>query len=103
MSVLSVVRDSLTRSTSSHKPFEEKAREVEFFMNTAAGRIVQFGGIAKEMVRTAAIHLSTRPIKINSASGFWFLTDFRQKRNRVLRKEIACQSSMISVLRTVRR
>jgi starvation-inducible DNA-binding protein len=45
-----------TQSTSLHELFEEIAREVEFFTDMVAERIVQLGGIAKGTVRTAAVH-----------------------------------------------
>lgn len=45
-----------TQSTSLHELFEEIAREVEFFTDIVAERIVQLGGIAKGTVRAAAVH-----------------------------------------------
>lgn len=101
MKALSFIRDPREQSMSWHELFEEIAREVEFFMKTAAERIVQFGGIAKETLRTAAIHLFKKLIKIDSMSGLGFLINFQQ-RNRVSRKEVVCQSSRISILRTAR-
>ena len=45
-----------TQSTSLYELFEEIAKEVEFFTDIMAERIVQLGGIAKGTVRTAAIY-----------------------------------------------
>lgn len=99
MNALSLAREPQAQSAKRHELFEEIAREVEFFMKTAAGRIVQFGNFAKEAVRTAAIHLSKTPIITGPISGLRFPTNFRQK-NRVLRKEIVCQNSTTSISRT---
>jgi starvation-inducible DNA-binding protein len=182
-----------TQSTSLHELFEEIAREVEFFTDIVAERIVQLGGIAKGTVRTAAVHsrleeyplvagdrshveavaralssfehqartavkealalddtdtadlfteicrgidkwlrfvqnrstaspsqrreqklLSARALehrlankeamrftRTEPASGLRFLTKFRQK-NQILRKEVICQSSITSALRTAK-
>lgn len=93
--------DTVAQFASQHEFFEEIAREVEFFMKTAAERIVNFGGIAKETVRAAAIHLFKRLI-IAPPSGLRFLTDFQIK-NRVSRKEIVCQNSRTLIPRTAHR
>jgi starvation-inducible DNA-binding protein len=59
-----------TQSTSLHELFEEIAREVEFFTDIVAERIVQLGGIAKGTVRTAAVHsrLEEYPLVADSRS-----------------------------------
>lgn len=44
-----------TQTTSMHELFDEIAREAECIMDMVAERIVQFGGMAKGTVRTAAI------------------------------------------------
>jgi starvation-inducible DNA-binding protein len=73
-----------TQTTSLHELFDEIAKEVECVMDMVAERIVQFGGIAKGTVRTAAVHsrLDEYPLAVGSGNHVEAvakaLTDFRR-------------------------
>jgi starvation-inducible DNA-binding protein len=84
-----------SQSTSLHELFEEIAREVEFFTDIVAERIVQLGGIAKGTVRTAAVHsrLEEYPLVAGSRSHVEAvakaLSDFGRQARTAVREALA--------------